>query len=342
MPEVKLGEYRGVKVARPVAKIDDSVIAAEIERMRQRFATLSPAPEKEIEAGDIAIIDYALEVDGAAVEDAGVNGYPLEVGTDTLFPQLNEGLLGAKQGETRRIEGKLPETYSNPDLAGKDAVFVVTIKDVKSTVLPDLNDDFAKRFNDITDLEDLRNKLREALEANMTRMADATARERLITQVVDASEVALPETMIDRFRQAREREVRAELAQHGATLEDYLTHQKMSQEAWAASLDLQARRNLKRFLVLRAIQKQEGIQVSEDEIVAEVVKLAETNGVSPATQRRNLEAEEGALEDLVSHIQRDKALQLLMEAAEITDEELAPEAQAEEAAKVEAEAEENE
>jgi trigger factor len=336
MPEVKLGEYKGLKVRKPVATIDDAVIDNEITRLRQRYETLAPAPESPIESGDIAVIDYGLEVEGALVEEAAVNGYPLEVGADTLFPELNEGLLGAKEGETRRIDGTLSETYTDEKLAGKDCVFVITVKDVKRPTMPPLDDDFAKKLR-VESVEELRNRIREALENQSKRMSDEAVREQLATQVTDSAETELPSILIERFRDNRRQEIEANLAQQGVTLDDYLQRQGVTREAWLSTLDRDARRSLKRHLALREIERQEGITVTDEELEAEILIIAQQQGQSPMQIQRELEANESALDDLTGHIKRNKVYQLLEESAEITEEALTPGEKPETEAEAEAE-----
>ncbi|NIM04341.1 MAG: trigger factor [Armatimonadetes bacterium] len=325
MPEVKLGEYRRLKAKKPSAEVTEEAVEEELERLRGRLSSFVPQPERAIEEGDIAIIDYAVEVDGNIVEKAGVQGYPLEVGNDSLFPQLNEGLLGAKQGEALRIENRLPKNHPDTELADKEAVFVVTVKDVKVRSLPELSDEFARRVADVKDLEELRKRIRESLEKLSAHLAEEALRERLVNQVIEASEFEPPRLLVDRFMEARENELTSELERQGTNLESYLAGRGMTYAAWKKNLETEAERNLKRFLVMREVERKEGITASDEEIEAEIARLAERDQVSPAAKRRALEAD-NAIEDIAGHLRREKALQVLLDSAEISLEE--PEAKA--------------
>jgi trigger factor len=324
MPEVKIGEYRGLKAQKPSTEISEEAVDKELESLRQRFLTYVSQPERAVEKGDVVIIDYALEVEGKAVEEAGVSGYPLEVGTDSLFPQLNEGLLGAKAGEVRRVESQLPKTYPGSELAGKEATFVVTVKEVKVRTLPELNDEFASRIAKVENLEELRKRMRKSLERTAALLAEETLRERLINQVIEASETEPPQLLMERFIEARESDIRNELAQQGTDLEGYLSSRGSTYEGWRQRMEMEARHSLKRFLVMREIEKKEGIAVPDDEIKAEIVRLAEREQVSPAAKLEELEAN-GEIDDIVSHLRREKVMQLLVESAEVTLEEPAQE-----------------
>lgn len=318
MPEVKLGEYRGLKVAQPQVQITDELVDRELEAARRRFLTYVSQSDHPLEKGDVAILDYVLEVAGQPA-DAPVNGYPLEVGADNFFPELNEGLLGATAGEVRRIESRLPHAQ-DPDSAGKTATLVVTVTDVKVSALPALDDEFAHKYAGAQNVEELRGRLREVLEQAATQHAEQTVRERLISLVVGASEAGLPRPLVEKFRDAREAEVIAELARQGVALEDYLAQRGATYADWRRMLEAEARRNLKRFLVLRELEREAGITASEEEIAAEVSRLAEQENVTAVAKRRQLERDD-ALEELVSQLKHEKAIALLLASAEVTPEE---------------------
>ena len=320
MPPVKLGEYKGIAVTQPQVQVTDEAVEEELNRQRGRFMSYTSLPDHPIVAGDIAIIDYAMEVAGQPVDEAAVSGYPLEVGKDELFPQLNEGLLGAKSGEERRIDSKLPDSYTNSELAGKTATFVVAVKDVKTVAMPELNDEFAQRYAGINTLDELRQEMRKSLEKITAHMVEDTVRERVLSQVIEAAEVELPPLMIERYKKNREAEATDELERQGLNLDEMLTQHGLTHETWQQNLEGEARRSLKRYLVLREIAKQEGVLVTEAELKEEIERLAQMDRMSYATKRRELETND-LIDDIAGRFQREKVVRLLIEAAEITPEE---------------------
>jgi len=317
MPEVKLGPYRGLKATRIALPVSDEAVEAELERIRRRRISYVSAPERAIEKGDVAIIDYDLEVDGRSVEEGGVKGYPLEVGSDSLFPELNEGLLGAKPGEVRRLQSRLPQSHPDPALADREAVFVITVKEVKTPALPELNDEFARKVAGVQSLEELRQQVREALERLSAQEAEFNLRENLISQVAEASEVEVPRLLVERFVEARESETTRELEEG---MEGYLARRGLTYASWKKGVEAEARRHLKRHLVVREIVRKEGLTIAEEEIEAEISRLAEREGITAAAKRRALEANDG-IRDLADRLLREKALRLLVDCAEIEVEE---------------------
>jgi len=317
LPEIKLGPYQGLKATKTVLPVGEEAVEAELERLRRRQANFISDPARAIEKGDLVIIDYDLEVDGKAVENAGVRGYPLEIGQDTLFPELNDALLGGKMGETCRVDSRLPKTFPDPALADQSATFAVTIQEVKTLALPELTDEFAEKVLGLENLAAVKQKIRELLEEAAERQAKNSLRENLLSQVVEASEFELPKILVTRYVTSQENEILEQLGGDEKKLAAYLTHQGLTREAWRAGLEREARRQVKNFLIINEIERQANIVIPEEELTELVSRMAEQEGISPAAKRRALE-ESGDLETLVNRLGRQKVLQLLEDRAEIT------------------------
>jgi trigger factor len=316
LPEIKLGPYQGLKAIKQVLPVTEEAVEAELERIRRRQANYISDPAREIEKGDLVIIDYDLEVDGRPVENAGVRGYPLEIGQDSLFPELNDALLGAKMGETCKVDSRLPKTFPDPALADQPAIFSVTIQEVKTLALPDLTDEFAQKALGLENLAAFRGKIKELLEQAAERQAKNSLRENLLSQVVDASEFELPRLLVDRYVTSQENEILEQLGGKEKELEAYLAHHGLSRAAWREELQREARRQVKNFLIINELERRENIEVREEELTVLVNRLAEQERTSPAAKRRALE-ESGELESLANRIGREKILQLLEDSAEI-------------------------
>jgi trigger factor len=319
LPEIKLGPYQGLKAAKTVLPVTDEAVETEVTRLLRRQASFISDPERAIEKGDLVIIDYDLSVEGQAVENAGVRGYPLEVGQDSLFPELNDALLGAKMGETCQVESRLPQTFPDPALADKSATFSVTIKEVKTLSLPELTDEFVQKMMGLDNVAALRQKIRDLLTEAAARQAQNSLRDNLLSQVVEASEFELPKILVARYVNSQESEILEQLGGDEKKLDDYLTHHGHTRQAWRENLEREARRQVKNFLIINEIEKQENIEVLEEELAPIVEQLASQEKVSVPAKRRALE-ESGELESLINRIGRGKVLQLLEDKAEITEE----------------------
>jgi trigger factor len=319
LPEITLGPYQGLKATKTVLPVTEEAVEGELERLRRRQATYASDPAREIEKGDLVIIDYDLEVGGQTVENAGVRGYPLEIGQDSLFPELNDALLGAKMGETCKVDSRLPQTFPDPALADQSAIFSVTIQEVKTLALPELTDEFAQKVLGLEDLAAVRQKIRDLLSEAAERQAKNSLREDLLSQVVEASEFELPRILVARYVTSQENEILEQLGGDDKKLEAYLTHHGLTREAWRANLEREARRQVKNFLIINEIERQENIVITEEELTALVSHLAQQEGVTPAAKRRALE-ESDELEALANRIGRQKVLQLLEDRAEISTE----------------------
>ncbi|MEM5768515.1 MAG: trigger factor, partial [Bacillota bacterium] len=155
-PEVKLGEYKGIKVEKPVHAITDEMILEELAGLQQRHAKVVVMEGAALNNGDFAILDFEGFIDGEAFKGGKAESYPLEIGSGSFIPGFEEQLIGAKAGEQRIVKTPFPADYFVPDLAGKEAEFHVTVKDVKRKESPALDDDFAKEASEFATLEELK------------------------------------------------------------------------------------------------------------------------------------------------------------------------------------------
>jgi trigger factor len=321
MPDVKLGDYRGLKAIKSIMPVKEEAIDAEINRIRKHFTTYASLPDHVIAKTDIAIIDYVMEVEGKTLEGSEVKGYPVEVGSDTLFPSLNEELIGKKPGEVVRVEGKLPKNYPDAALADKAMVYVTTVSEVKTMVIPELTDEWTQANLEVLSVEQLRKEIGQSLENVAAYQAEQSLRDNLLSQVVQAAEVDIPEILVNRFADSREAEVMEELQQDGLDLDTFLRRRNITRADWDSRLERDARTQLKSYLVVQAIEKAESIKVSEAELKAEIERLAERDKVTPTAKKRELESS-GGLEDVFTRLSRGKVMQLLVDSAEIDVQEL--------------------
>jgi trigger factor len=330
-PGIELGEYKGLQATRRVTKVTDEQVEAELNRVRERRASFAELAEGgEIEKGDLVVVDYDMIVDGVKKEDSSAAGYPLEVGADQLFPEMNEALLGAKVTDTREFEVTYPEDHSDESVQGKTATFKATVKEARRRQLPELDDEFAKAVSDLETMEALRQRVRDNLEAMSTAMADDDVRQQLIRQVSDEAKLDVPQSVVGREVDRRIEEVEQELDRRGLTLPQYLQNLGRSFEDWRADMESDARAAARRALVLDQIGDREDTKVTEEEVHEEMHRMAEAEEIKEDEVRERL-SESGQLNRLVTRLYHRKIVQFLMDNAEITEEEVEPEVESAEA-----------
>jgi trigger factor len=318
LPEAELGPYRGLEVPRREPAVDDEQIEREIEAMRERLARLQTA-ERSAEQGDFVVIDYVGRlpqvVESTDQEEGGAPQTTLvpfeggegrdqlvELGAGNLIPGFEEGLLGAGAGETRTVELAFPPDYPNAELAGREASFEITVKEVKRKELPEVDEDFAidAGFDDVTELrEEIRGRLAEAEEGRV----EQEFREAALDAAVAEAKVPLtPELAQARAKEMWERMLHT-LAHRGISREAYLQISGREESEALAELIPDAEQALRREAVLTAVVVAESISPSEEELAQALTPSAEREEVSPEellTQLRDAGRLEEAREDLAA------------------------------------------
>jgi trigger factor len=317
-PEIKLGEYKGLKLRKRILPVAEKHVDAEIEKLRQREATLKPAEDKQIEKGDIATVDWQVEVDGQKVESQSARGYPVEVGSDRLFPELNEVLLGARVGDERRTEVTFPQDLPDTNLAGKKGQLIVTARRIHETTSPPVDDEFARRMG-AGSVQELRQKIRAALEEAAEKWTQQDLEDQAVQQVVDSSNVEVPAPLVNRQAARRRAALERELQAQSKSLDEFLSSSGKAESQLARELEVQAKDDVRKALVLDAIGREEGIEVEPEDVEQEIERLAEDTGV----KRRRLETiyrSGRQLSHLMNRLYQQKVTALLLQNAEIEEE----------------------
>lgn len=316
-PEVTLSSYTGLEVKRDATVITDEQVNAEIERLRERTADFAEVADEGIETKDYVTIDYTMAIDGEPYPDGDTTGYPLEVGTDTFFPELNEGLLGVKQGDTTTITHSYPEDYSSKDLAGKTATFEITVQQVRRVMKPDANDEWAQLLSQgtLTTLEELRARVKENLQAMASQSDREQVRNELVRRVVEGAELDIPDTLVEEELEHLMEDLEHRLGHEHMTMEEYAETTNKSVDDIRNDQQLMARDMVRRSLVLQEIARREKIFVTDEDINAALQAFAQ-NGAKVQDVRKELEAS-GRLDSLVSRIFHEKILSFLESHAQI-------------------------
>jgi len=325
-------DYEGVKVFKPDTQVREAEIDDWIERLRERFAELEPA-ERPIIDGDFVTVDLHTTVDGAEVEDLERIDYLYYVGSGEFGPALDAQLLGKKAGEIIEVADEIPARFGE-ELAGKTATYRILVKDVKARRLPEVDDEFAKTASEFDTLQQLRDDLRERLHELKEREAEGVIRDRALQALIDKVDVELPDSLIDeetehRIAHSKERAERA-----GITLEQLLESQGWDEARLREDSRDHAVRGIKADLVLEGVSRAADVQVTAEEIGTEVATLAQAYGRDPKELAKQLDRS-GQIVTLAGDIIRTKALDLVVEHADIETEAEAPEIEAEAAPETE-------
>jgi trigger factor len=335
-PEITLGEYKGIEVTRHITPVTDEQASTELERLRSRHAQYGDLPEGAvIEKGDLVIVDYDMLVEGEEREDASASGYPLEVGADQLFPELNDTLVGARPGDTKELQVTYPEDHTDASLAGKTATFQVSVQQARRRQLPELTDEFAAQVSGLETMDALRTRIRENLEALGKAIVEEGVRDQLIRKLAEGATLDVPEIIVSRETDHRIDEVTEELERRNLTLHQYLQQSSRSFEDWKADLEADARQVTRRALILDEIGEREKIQVSDEDLHAEIHRLAEAENIDEERLQQRLH-DSGEFTRLYNRLYHRKIIQFLVDSAQITEEIVEPTADDEQAPKQDA------
>jgi len=323
--ELTPDDYQGVKVEKPATDVTDEEIDEWVDRLRERFAELEPA-DRPVRAEDFVTADVRSTVHGEDVPEASRTDYLYFVGSGEFGPKLDEELMGKKPGDILKVTDVLPDRFG--DLGGTEVSIQVLLKDVKQRKLPEADDEFAKTASEFDTLTQLRDDLRERLVEMKDREAEGVIRDRALQAMIDTVTVDLPDSLVDeetehRISHARERAERA-----GLTLEQVLESQGWDEARLREDSRDHAIRAIKSDLVLEGIARAENLEVTADEIGAQISVLAQAYGREPKELAKALDRS-GQVVTLAGDIIRGKALDLLVERADIEPEGSAPQTEAE-------------
>jgi trigger factor len=323
-PKIDKVAIDALEVWQKTIEVPDEAVDAEIEGLREQNAEIQALdPIRPAEECDLITIDYTVTVDGEAKEDLGAEGRQVEIVDEHLLPALKEGLLGMQPGEEKTIDVAFEDDHPNPDLQGKTAQFAVRAKELHQKLLPELDDEFAKDCGDFETLLELRLKIREGLEGSAKQQSDAQLKDQLIEGLIQANDIQVPPSMVQQQQQMMMYEMAQYMqmaGQQGAPGADFFS-----------GVEQRAQRRVQAGLLLAALARQEGIDVTEADLDAKFQEIADQTGKHIAKVRADYqEAQRDALE---SQLLEEKVMALLTERAKINEgERPAPEPENDESA----------
>lgn len=277
MPEVKLGAYTGLEIPKTEIKVDEAEIDAEIDRARERQSRKVEITDREVKNGDIVNLDYCGKIDDVAFEGGTAQNQELVIGSGTFIPGFEEQMVGMKLGETKDLKLKFPENYGAENLAGKDAVFTVTVNKIFYKELPEVNDAFAADVSKFETLKDYKADIKERLLRDKETRAKVNDENALIEAVVKNAEVEIPSCMIesqidyivDDFR------YRLSYMYQGMKLEDYLKYTGTDLKTFREQRVPEAENTVKTRLVIEQLIKEQNLEVGEEDMNKKMAELAE-------------------------------------------------------------------
>jgi trigger factor len=265
-PGAKLGEYKGLEVGRADAEVPDEAVQAELDRLREGFASLDPV-DRPAAAGDLLLIDYSGTIDGEPFEGSEATDLMVELGAESLLPEFDRALAGAGAGDQVKVVVRFPEDHRPERLAGKEATFAITVKEVREKRLPDLDDEFAAEASEFETLEELRDELRRRIAAALESRVEAEFREAAVDAAADAAQIELPKELIHARAHEMWERLERSLASRGASAEAFLRMEGKTREQAITDLESDAERALRREATLAAVAETEAIEVSDEELL---------------------------------------------------------------------------
>lgn len=273
-PEVKLGKYKGIKVEKADVTVTDEEVAEELDKVKEQNARLVAADDKAVEDGDQTTIDFEGFVDGVAFEGGKGEDYPLTIGSHSFIDTFEEQLIGKKVGEEVEVNVTFPENYQAKELAGKPAMFKVTIKEIKVKEYPELDDDFAQDVSEFDTLDEYKEDIKKNLTEKKEKEAEAEKESKVIEAIVNDAEMDIPEKMVEAQAEQMLEEFAQNIAMQGISFEQYLQFTGATVDQMKEQVKPQAQARVESSLVLEAVVKAENIEATEEEVEEEIKEMA--------------------------------------------------------------------
>ena len=308
-PDIVLGIYDGIEVKEKEVTVSDEEVNQTVDRLREMYAQLEVVEGRPLEKNDTAIIDFEGHREGKPIDGAKASDYMLALGSNALIPGFEDQLTGMNRGETREIKVTFPADYNQKDLAGKDATFKVTLKEIKKKVLPELNDEFAKDIGGNKSVDELREGIKKDLDARKRDELSSAQREELLSKLVDAHSFDVPPGMVERELQSMARQQATRMARQGRDVKSFdIANFREENRALAE-------KRVRGLLILDAIAEKEKVEVNEQEVSSALAMMARTSGQPVEAIKKYYESLDGGLDNLRSSLIQEKTLGLLLSRA---------------------------
>ncbi len=312
-PEVTLGTYKGVKVAKAEVEVTDAEVDAEVEKEREKNSRTVSVTDRAVKDGDMTVIDFEGFVDGVAFEGGKGENYPLTIGSGAFIPGFEEALIGAEIGVETDVNVTFPEEYQAEELAGKPAVFKCTVKEIKEKELPELNDEFAGEVSEFETLaeykEDVKKKLAEKKETEAKNMKE----DAVVDAIIAEAQMEIPDAMVETQQRQMVEDFAQRIQSQGITMDQYMQFTGLTAAKLMDQVKPQALKRIQSRLVLEAVVAAEEMTATEEEFDAEVAKMAEAYKME-ADKVKELLGENGK-KQVMEDICIGKAVELVVSSA---------------------------
>lgn len=275
-PEVTLGDYKGIEVEKAVAEVSDEEVEAELKKVQDQNSRLLTVEDRPVADGDQVTIDFEGFTDGEAFAGGKGEDYPLTIGSHSFIGDFEEQLIGKNVGDECEVNVKFPEDYQAVELAGKDAMFKVAIKEIKVKELPELNDEFAGEVSEFETLDEYKADVRAKLTDSKQRQAATENENRVVEKAVSNATMEIPEPMIESQIDNMVNDYARRMQGQGISLDQYMQFTGMTMAALREQMKPQAEKRIQTRLVLEAIAKAEAIEIADETVEAELKKMAES------------------------------------------------------------------
>jgi trigger factor len=312
-PEVENPEYSGLSLKKEIYAFDDSVVDSQIEQMLDSRTQKEAVERDDVQQGDFVTIDFEGFIDGEAFDGGAATDHELEVGSGSFIPGFEDQLVGMKRGDQGEITVTFPDDYGSEELAGKDATFKVTIKEIKTKVAPEITDELAQEFG-AESVEDLREKIAENYAKQEKNRIEEDLKERLMAALVERNPIEVPESMVERQLDFMHQNITGRLKSQGMSLE----MMGLNDEAFRAMYRDTAVKQVQGSLILEGVVKAENISVDEGEIDARLEEIAEMAN-APLEEVKKYYASDEAQKGLLGQIEEEKAIAFLLGQADIQE-----------------------
>ena len=281
-PEVTLGQYKGVTVDKVSVEVTDDEINEELKKTQEQNAREITIEDRPVQDGDTAVIDYEGFQDGVAFAGGKGENHPLVIGSHSFIEGFEEQLIGKNVGEECEVNVTFPEAYHAPELAGKPAVFKCKVNAIKAKELPELDDEFASEVSEFETLAEYKEDIKKNLTEKKTKEAQTKKEDQAVEKAVANATMEVPEAMVQATQEQMAEDFSYRLQSQGLKLEQYFQFTGLNKKTFLDQMKPQAEKRINTRLVLEAIVKAENIEVSDEEIEAEIQKMADQYHMEPA------------------------------------------------------------
>lgn len=312
-PEVTLGQYKGLDVAKDAVIVTEDDVDEDIRKTAERNSRMVEVTDRPAQMGDTVTIDFEGFVDGVAFEGGKGTDHALELGSHSFIDTFEDQLVGKNVGDHVEVNVTFPEQYHAADLAGKPALFQVDVKEIKVKEIPAIDDELAKDVSEFDTLEEYKASVRTRLTESKQRQADSKYRQDVLAKAVENAEMDIPDAMIESQCEQMVQNFAQSLSQQGMSMDQYMKMTGGNMQNLYNMVRPDAEKQIKESLVLEAIAKAEGIEVTDEDIDKEVADMAQMYGME-VEQVKNILDESGSLSSVKETILNRKAYDVLANA----------------------------